>query len=203
MNSLKTDSYIVMSRSYHNEDLSHNSELSTECKILFFLIKQQLKKILRKFILHIVTALIYTLMKKIRPDFTKKLCWKSSLKCLQLCYEVQIQLSLKINLKFRMLYIVLLWWNNLTIYINDNADEAVHRYDINKLCQNWEVLNIYIDSSDIKNQIDMTAVTLKRDLRYMMYINIDKIFTVYIMKLQSLIMIMSIVSTMKMIKLKL
>jgi len=82
-----------------------------------------------------------------------------------------------------MLYIVLLWWNNLTIYINNNADEAVHRYDINKLCQNWEVLNIYIDSSDIKNQIDMTAVTLKRDLRHIMYINIDKTFIVYIMKL--------------------
>jgi len=65
------------------------------------------------------------------------------------------------------------------------------------------VLNIYTDSSDIKNQIDMTAVTLKRDLRHIMYINIDKTFTVYIMKLQSLIMIMSIVSTMKMMKLKL
>jgi len=33
-----------------------------------------------------------------------------------------------------MLYIVLLWWNDLTIYINDNADEAVYRHNINKLC---------------------------------------------------------------------
>jgi len=33
-----------------------------------------------------------------------------------------------------MLYIVLLWWNDLTIHINDNADEAVCRHDINKLC---------------------------------------------------------------------
>ncbi len=37
MNSLKTDSYIVMSRSHHNENLSHNSELSTEYEILSFL----------------------------------------------------------------------------------------------------------------------------------------------------------------------
>jgi len=37
MNSLKTDSYTVMSRSHYNKDLSHNSELSTEHKILSFL----------------------------------------------------------------------------------------------------------------------------------------------------------------------
>ena len=35
-----------------------------------------------------------------------------------------------------MLYIVLLWWNDLTIHINNNADKAVCRYNINKLCQN-------------------------------------------------------------------
>ena len=43
-------------------------------KLFLFLMKQQLKKTLRKFILYIVTALIYTLMKKIRSNFTKKLC---------------------------------------------------------------------------------------------------------------------------------
>jgi len=94
---------------------------------------------------------IYTLMKKIRSNFTKKLYWKSLLKYLQLYYEMQIQLSLKVNLKFRVLYIVLLWWNDLTIHINDNADEAVHRHDINKLYWNWEVLNIYINDSNIKS----------------------------------------------------
>jgi len=44
---------------------------------------------------------------------------------------------------------------------------------------------------------------LKRDLRCMMYISIDKTFTVYIVKLQNLIIMMSIISTIKMIKLKL
>ncbi len=46
----------------------------------------------------------------------------------------------------------------------------------------------------------MTTMTLKRDLRYMMYISIDKIFTVYMMKLQNLIMMMSIINVMKMMK---
>jgi len=37
MNSLETDSYTVMSKSYYNENLLHNSELNTEYKILSFL----------------------------------------------------------------------------------------------------------------------------------------------------------------------
>jgi len=60
-----------------------------------------------------------------------------------------------------------------------------------------------MNSSDIKNQINVTTVTLKRDLRCIMYISIDETFTVYMMKLQSLIMMMSIVSTVKIMKLKL
>ncbi len=113
---------------------------------------------------------------------------------------MQIQLSLKVNLKFKISYIVLLWWNDLTIHINDNADEVVHRYNINKLCQDWEMLNIYIDSSDIKSQINAVIITLKRNLKCMMYINIDKIFTVYTVKLQNLIMMMSIINIIKMMK---
>ncbi len=62
------------------------------------------------------------------------------------------------------------------------------------------MLNVYIDSSDIENQISVIIMILKRDLRYMMYISIDKTFIIYMMKLQNLIMIMSIVSVMKMMK---
>jgi len=62
------------------------------------------------------------------------------------------------------------------------------------------MLNIYINDSDIKNQINVTAVTLKRDLRCMMYISIDETFIVYMMKLQNLIMMISIVNTVKMMK---
>jgi len=65
------------------------------------------------------------------------------------------------------------------------------------------VLNIYIDDSDIKSQINVMIVTLKRDLKHMMYININETFTVYMMKLQSLIMTMSIINMMKIMKSKL
>jgi len=37
MNSSETDSHTVMSRSHHNEDLSHDSEFSTEHETLSFL----------------------------------------------------------------------------------------------------------------------------------------------------------------------
>jgi len=62
------------------------------------------------------------------------------------------------------------------------------------------VLNIYTDNSDIKSQISAVAVTLKRDLRHIMYISIDETFTVYMTELQRLIMMMSIVSTVKIMK---
>jgi len=65
------------------------------------------------------------------------------------------------------------------------------------------MLNIYTDNSDIKNQIDVVVVTLKRDLKCMMYISIDEIFTVYMTELQNLIMMMNIISMMKIMKLKL
>jgi len=65
------------------------------------------------------------------------------------------------------------------------------------------MLNIYMNNSNIENQISTVTVILKRDLKHMMYIDIDEIFTVYVMKLQSLIMMMSIVSAVKIMKLKL
>jgi len=65
------------------------------------------------------------------------------------------------------------------------------------------MLNIYINNSNIENQISTVTVILKRDLKHMMYIDIDEIFTVYMMKLQSLIIMMSIVSAVKIMKLKL
>ncbi len=43
-------------------------------KLFLFLMKQQLKKTLRKFMLCIVTVLIYILIKRIKSDFIKKLC---------------------------------------------------------------------------------------------------------------------------------
>ncbi len=49
MNSLETDSYTVMSRSHYSESLLHNSELSTEYKILSFsdetAVKEDTKKV--------------------------------------------------------------------------------------------------------------------------------------------------------------
>ncbi len=65
------------------------------------------------------------------------------------------------------------------------------------------MLNIYMNSNDIENQISVMTVTLKRDLKHIMYINIDETFTIYVMKLQNLIMMTSITNTVKMMKSKL
>jgi len=60
-----------------------------------------------------------------------------------------------------------------------------------------------MNDSDIKSQISAVAVTLKRDLKCMMYISIDKTFIMYMMKLQSLIIAINIISMIKIMKLKL
>jgi len=60
-----------------------------------------------------------------------------------------------------------------------------------------------MNSNDIENQISVMTVTLKRDLKHIMYINIDETFTIYVMKLQNLIMMTSITNTVKMMKSKL
>ncbi len=60
-----------------------------------------------------------------------------------------------------------------------------------------------MNSNDIENQISVMTVTLKRDLKHIMYINIDETFTIYMMKLQNLIMMTSITNTVKMMKSKL
>jgi len=49
----------------------------------------------------------------------------------------------------------------------------------------------------------MTVMTLKRDLRHIIYISIDETFTVYTVKLQSLIITINIINIMKIMKLKL
>ena len=46
----------------------------------------------------------------------------------------------------------------------------------------------------------MMIMTLKRDLRCMIYIDIDETFTVYMIKLQNLIMTISIVNVIKIMK---
>ncbi len=65
------------------------------------------------------------------------------------------------------------------------------------------MLNIYMNSSDIKSQINTATVILKRDLRCIIYIDIDETFIVYMTELQGLIMTISIINTVKMTKLKL
>jgi len=57
-----------------------------------------------------------------------------------------------------------------------------------------------MNSNNIENQMSVMTVTLKRDLRCMMYIDIDETFTVYVMKLQNLIITMSIINAVKMMK---
>lgn len=54
-----------------------------------------------------------------------------------------------------------------------------------------------MNSSDINNQMKVTAVTLKKDLKHMIYISINETSTVYMTELQNLIITTDIAKVMK------
>ena len=57
MNFSETDSYTIISRSYHNESLSHNSKLSTEHKTLSFFNETAAKKDTEKVYCELISLL--------------------------------------------------------------------------------------------------------------------------------------------------
>lgn len=137
-------------------------------------------------------------MKDIRPFFVKKLCWKSPLECLQLCYVEQAQFLSEVTaFELRVLYIVSSWWKDSTIHIDSNADEAVHRHNINKLCWDQGMLDIYMNGSSINDQVEAAAVALEKGLGHMTYIDINETSTVYVAELQSLVMTTDIAKVVK------
>ncbi len=73
MNSLETDSHIIIDRSYYSENLLYNSELSTEYKILSFSDEIAAKENTEKVYTLYCHYINLHLNKKIRSNFTKKL----------------------------------------------------------------------------------------------------------------------------------
>lgn len=59
------------------------------------------------------------------------------------------------------------------------------------------MLNIYTDNNSINSQMKVTAIALKKDLKYIIYIDIKKTSTIYITKLQSLVITTNIIKTVK------
>jgi len=94
-------------------------------------------------------------------------------------------------------YIVPPWWNGPTIHIDNDADEAVRRHNINKLCQDQEVLDIYTDGSGIEGQVGAAAVAPERGLGRMAYMGTDETSMVYAAELQGLAMATGIAKAVK------
>lgn len=102
-----------------------------------------------------------------------------------------------------MPYIISLWWNGPTIHIDNDADEAVCRHNINKLCQDQEVLDIYTDGSGIEGQVGTAAVALERGLGCMANMGTDETSMVYVAELQGLAMATGIAKAVKLTELEL
>ncbi len=94
-------------------------------------------------------------------------------------------------------YIVPPWWNGPTIYIDSSADEAVCRHDINKLCRDRGVLDIYTDGSGIDSQVGAAAVAPEKGIGRMAYMGTEETSTVYAAELQGLAMATGIANAVK------
>lgn len=152
-------------------------------------VKQQLEKALGESLLRIITAPTYALMRNTRPAFNKTLNWKSPLERLELRYAAQMRYPPGVtSFEPKAAYIVPPWWKGPTILIDSNEDDTIRRHDVNTLCRDRGVLDIYTDGSGIKGSVGAAAVAPAREMGRMAYMGTEDTSTVYAAKFQGIAM---------------
>ena len=70
-------------------------------------------------------------------------------------------------------------------------------HNINTLCRDDRVLNIFTDESIIRSYIEAAAVTLRLNKRRIYYMSTEEMTTVFKTELQGIVMITAITMTIK------
>ena len=138
-----------------------NSALNV--KLYFLFMKQQLKKTAEDVVVCILTFSIHH-----NIMMSSRFRWKKMLKFQTFIEQIIKQkrtncwlLKAKIKFKIQHLYVIFSWWISLDIHIVLSADEVIWVHNINILCRDNKVLNIFTDSSIINNQIKTSAMISK------------------------------------------
>lgn len=157
---------------------------------LFLLpMKQQLEKAIGESLLRVITAPTYTLIQAIRPAFSRTLKWRSPLERLELRYTTQLRYPPGVTtFEPKAPYVVPPWWEGPTIHIDSNEDDAIRRHDVNTLCQDRGVLDIYTDGSGIEGSVGAAAVAPAKGTGRMTYMGTEDTSTVYAAELQGIAM---------------
>ena len=100
--------------------------------------------------------------------------------------------------KIRYSYVVPLWWIPLDIHIAPSASEAIQAHDINTLCRDNRVLNVFTDSSIINSQMRASAMIPELQQEQLCYMSMEHMTTVFRVELQGLAMATSLALKVKM-----
>ena len=99
--------------------------------------------------------------------------------------------------EIRHSYVALSWWIPPVIHIATSADTAIYTHDINALCRDDEMLNIFTDESIIESHVKTAAVALRVKEGRVYYISIERVTTVFKAELQDIVITTIIIMTIK------
>ena len=83
------------------------------------------------------------------------------------------------------------------MYITSFTDAAIRMHNINALCRNNEMLNIFTDESIIESYIEAAAVTFRLNKRRIYYMDTEEMITVFKTELQEIVITTVMTMTIK------
>ena len=90
-----------------------------------------------------------------------------------------------------------LWWDPPAIYITSSADAAIRAHNINALCRDDGVLNIFTDESAIRGHVKAAAVAPRLKEGRICYMGTEEMTTVFRAELQGIVMATAMTMTIK------
>ena len=81
--------------------------------------------------------------------------------------------------EIRHLYVASLWWISSVIHIATSADIIIYTHNVNALCRDDGVLNIFTDGSTIESYVEAAAVALRVKEGRVCYIDTEGVTTVF------------------------
>ena len=99
--------------------------------------------------------------------------------------------------EIRHSYVVPPWWTAPAIYIASSADNGIKAHDINALCRDDGVLDIFTDGSAIGGYVGAAAVAPRLKEGRLCYMGTEEMTTVFGAELQGIVMATAMTMTIK------
>ena len=94
-------------------------------------------------------------------------------------------------------YVAPSWWIPSVIHIAISADAAIYAHDVNALCRDDGVLNIFTDGSTIEGHVGAAAVALRAKEGRVCYMSTEGVTTVFRAEIQGIAIATTMAMTIK------